>query len=316
MEKDSFLSDRQRVESFLEEWVASLTKRFPKEIDFILLFGSVARNEFVLGKSDVDLIIQTISDEFVESVNQTALELFWKLDEKWGTQFKQVCSIGKAENALDSFLKTVESQARLYKPFEVFGPNDLDWKNGRVLRPDLFWGAFWIASQLTLFYKMKTEGNMLYGRNILAEINPNRSAWEKFKALFIPQHLAFAAVLLALLLPKRAIGYATKAVLWELESALIVRNCFVVRREKQSRKLQQEISEFESFFSWKNFLQSLGVKPLKDQQMQWVQECIHVKEKGFTGNGLQVLSFCWNSLAWVLQVRFWISIKELFFFKC
>jgi predicted nucleotidyltransferase len=297
----------------LQEWVASLTNRFPSEIDFVLLFGSVARNEFVLGKSDVDLIIQTVSDESVESVNRTALELFWKLDKKWGTRFKQVCSIGKPENALDSLLKKAESHARLYKPFEVFGPRDLDWKKGTVLRPDLFWGAFWIAGQLTLFYKMKKEGKVLYGRNILAEIHPNRSFWEKFKALIVPQHLAFAGVLLALFLPKRALGYAIKSVLWELESALIVRNRFVVQRQQQSGQLEQEIAEFESFFSWKRFLQSLGIKPLKENQMCWVQECLRAKERGFSGNRFQTLVFCWHSFVWVLRVRFWVSVKELFF---
>jgi predicted nucleotidyltransferase len=46
-------SDQQKAEAFLEE--------FADEIDFILLFGSAARGEFVLGKSDVDLVIQVKS---------------------------------------------------------------------------------------------------------------------------------------------------------------------------------------------------------------------------------------------------------------
>jgi len=58
--------DQQKADAFLEEFVDELGKAYGSEIDIILLFGSAARGEFILGKSDVDLIIQVKSDGVVK----------------------------------------------------------------------------------------------------------------------------------------------------------------------------------------------------------------------------------------------------------
>lgn len=308
------LSDQKLVANFLAEWKESVVEKCGGQIDFILLFGSAVRGEFIRGHSDVDLIIQTNQGADVAPVTEIALAEFWRLDEKWGMRFREVCSIGTGENQLDSLLKLLESNARLYKPFEVFGPDDIDWKKGHILRKDLHWGAFWVASQLSLFYKMKTEGRILFGRNILQEIKPTRSVWEKFKALIIPQHLAFAGVLLSLVLPKRAIGYATKSVLWELESALIVRNQFQPDRNQQIDSLNAELNSVDfdvAFFSWKKFAQNLQISILSQDDIGRVLTCIQTKKNSPPFSRVQAFLFCWKSLFWVLKVRFWTSLKEL-----
>ncbi len=60
-------ADQLKVEAFLQEFVAELTKAYGSEIDFILFFGSAARGEFILGKSDVDLIIQEKIEGFASA---------------------------------------------------------------------------------------------------------------------------------------------------------------------------------------------------------------------------------------------------------
>lgn len=307
-------TDQVKADQFLSAFSSQLTQKFPRQIDFIFLFGSAARGGFVAGKSDVDLIIQVKDEKDVEKVNKIALSLFWKLDKKYQTRLKEVCSIGKGENDLDQMIKKIESHARLYKPFEVFGPNDLDWKKGHINRPDLFWGGVLVASQLTLFYKMKSEGKVLCGRNILTEINPHRSWWEKFKSLIIPQHLAFGGVLLALILPKRAQSYAIKSVLWELESALIVMNQFHDDRKKQLKNLRKVLNQelIPTVFNQVNFLEKMGIKPIAKSDQQWVYECLKIKKNEKKLSRIETLFMACQSLCWVLRVRFWTSVKELF----
>ncbi|MDP2974054.1 MAG: nucleotidyltransferase domain-containing protein, partial [Candidatus Diapherotrites archaeon] len=70
--------DQLKVEAFLQEFVSALAEKHAKDIDFILLFGSAARGEFVLGKSDVDLIIQVKSDEKRKEVEAFAEKVFWR----------------------------------------------------------------------------------------------------------------------------------------------------------------------------------------------------------------------------------------------
>ena len=69
-------ADQQRAELFLEEFVSGLVGSMEDDIDFILLFGSAARGEFILGKSDVDLIIQTKSDAAVRRIKKFTKSLF------------------------------------------------------------------------------------------------------------------------------------------------------------------------------------------------------------------------------------------------
>ncbi|MFH1200302.1 MAG: nucleotidyltransferase domain-containing protein, partial [Candidatus Micrarchaeota archaeon] len=254
---------QERVEGFLAEWSASVSHRFPNDIDFILLFGSAARGEFHRGHSDVDLIIQTRNDAAIPAVDSFALKEFWRLDRKWGTGLREFCSIGRPRDAFDSVVKAIEASVRLYKPFEVIGPDTVDWKNGRGVRPDLLWEGELLGSQLSLFYKIKKEGKVLYGRDVLSGLHPHRSWWEKFKMLIIPQHLAFVGLFVSPLLPAKGVAYCCKSVLWAMEGALIARRRFALERQKQPGLLKHEFANLlpqTAVFNWNRFLADMGVR--------------------------------------------------------
>ena len=68
--------DSEHIDAFLKEFISGLTKEFPQEIDFILLFGSAARGEFKAGISDVDLIIQLKKKQLVSKVEKSAERIF------------------------------------------------------------------------------------------------------------------------------------------------------------------------------------------------------------------------------------------------
>lgn len=291
--------DQQKVDAFLEEFVDQLGRAFGSEIDFIMLFGSAARGEFILGKSDVDLVIQMKSDAAARDLEQFADPLFWRLDQKHGTQFKRVVSTGEGGSLLEDLLKRIERQARLYKPFEVFGPDDIDWSQGRVMRLDLLPGAVLVASQLTLFYKMKHEGKILFGRDIRPEINPNFSWWEKLKAILVPQSIAFASVILALLLPKKAVSYSVKALFYEVESVNIYqKNLIPAGQEKLESFASATRFQEKTLDNLRFFLdRKLGL--LSEQKMQFVKEAALVKREGFNGDGWDALQFCRRAF-WII----------------
>jgi len=301
-----------KAEAFLDEFVQKLAEHYGNEIDFILLFGSAARGEFVLGKSDVDLVIQLKRDSAKKVVEKYAERLFWYLDKKHGMKLRQVCSTGLGKNLLENALKVLEKQARLYKPFEVFGPKDIDWDKGMIKRLDLMPGAIFVASQLTLLYKMKNEGKILYGRDIRKEINPRFTKWEKLKAIWVPQSIALSSVLIALLLPKKAVQYAAKALFYEVESV----NIFLQNKIPEGDGKMQGFANATEF---KNRLLNdlrvyleLKFELLGEQRLAFVQEAAKVKKEGFKGGRIAAFKFCRKAFSIIYSVNTAIILKTHF----
>ncbi|MBN1234417.1 MAG: nucleotidyltransferase domain-containing protein [Methanotrichaceae archaeon] len=302
--------DQQKADAFLEEFVGEIGKAYGSEIDFILLFGSAARGEFVLGKSDVDLIIQVKSDAVVRSVEQFAEQLFWQLDEKHGMQFKRVVSTGKGGSLLEDALKLLEKQARLYKPFEVFGPDDIDWRSGKIQRLDLLPGATLVASQLTLFYKMKHEGRILFGRDIRPEIKPRFTWWEKLKAIWAAQSIAFASVILALLLPQKAVGYAVKALFYEVDSVNIFQKNMIPSGQEKVASFAEASQFDERILDDMRFFLERKLGLLSEQKMQFVREAAMIKKQGFKGGRRDALQFCRRAFWIIWSTNAAVTIKS------
>lgn len=302
---------QQRIDSFLREFSSRLSAECGKDIDFILLFGSAARGEFVPGRSDVDLIIQVKGAEAKESVSLFAEKLFWELDEKHKTRLKEVCSIGIGSGLLENLVKGAEEKARLYKPFEVFAPGDIDWKRGFIRRLDLLPGAILVASQLTLLYKMKNEGKILFGRDIRGEINPYFSLWEKLKGILVPQTLAFISISLSLLLPKKAVGYAFKAVFYEMESALMLLEGKIPSRKEAADGFSRATIFDDEFLNIIRFSieQRFGILP--KQKKAFIFEAMRVKKEGFHGGRLEAFSFCLHSFFVIYSSNTAIILKAI-----
>ena len=200
--------DTVLVNNFLMDFTKTLVKQYPGDVDFILVFGSAAKGEFKAGISDVDIIIQLKREKNRKAFEKYAESLFWKLDEKHHTKLKQVCSTGRPD-----VFGLFEKELKLYKPFEVLGPKDIDWKAGKIVSEEL--ATFAAVAPLTRFAKrVKREGKILYGRNVLEEINPLPSLVDDVKSIFIPYALSIFAVPLSLIMPNKALGYSLKAVLY------------------------------------------------------------------------------------------------------
>lgn len=306
------MKDEQRVQKFLQEFSLKLAKEFGEDLDFILLFGSAARGEWKRGISDVDLIIQAKKQETVEDIKREAERIFWELDEKHDTQFKKVCSTAKEKNHIERIF----SVAKLYVPFEVFGPGDIDWQEGRVKRKDLLIGAELVAPQAILFKRMKYEGKILYGRDIRKVIQVKVSWWEKIKALLVPLHLASISVLMALLFPKIALKIANKSVIYSIGSTLFFLDKSITKSlGKSAQKLEREIKKKGKFRTFRNleldFLLNFDYQKLFN--FDFAYEAIRIKynwqEWHERFNRWETLKFCWRSIFFVNAISWYAILR-------
>jgi predicted nucleotidyltransferase len=223
--------DSELVNSFLKDFTNQLTKKYKEEIDFILLFGSAARGEFKAGISDVDLIIQVKKKALVSKVENFAEKIFWALDTKHKTQLAKVCSTKR-----EGLFSLLEKEVKLYKPFEVLGPDDIKWEEGKITSPGL--GAFAIIAPIHQFAKkVKSEGKILYGRNILDEIKIEEHFFENIKAITLPYVLSIFAVPVSIILPDKGLKYSLKAVLYSVDNQISVLDAHHARTASLNMKI-------------------------------------------------------------------------------
>lgn len=307
-------SDQELVDKFIKELVKEVVKKFSKEVDFVILYGSAARGEFVKGVSDIDLLIQTKDQSLVGHIKEYSTLVFWKLNKKYKLGFEKACSIRKSENLLARILDKLESKAQLYTPLFVFGPEDIDWKQGKVLKKDLVLGANLIASQAAIFYKFKKEGKVYYGRDIRRVIKPQMGFWERYKNILVPQHLMFAALFTFLILPKRAVKYCNKAVLYEIDSALIYLNKLKtnVREAKISelKKITGLRFKIKSLSELIEFNLDLKYNSINPKYFKILEEALEYKIKGFKGSRLDVFKYIMRCLRFIMLMNLAVVFKR------
>jgi predicted nucleotidyltransferase len=324
------MEDQQLVQNFLREFSEKLAEKFSGDLDFILLFGSAARGEWKKGISDVDLIIQMKKSEAVKKAKEFSNKIFWELDEKYGTKFEESCSIGKQEDKI----KKVIEKTKLYVPFEIFGPGDIDWANGKIKRKDLILGAKLVVSQAMLFQKIKYEGKILYGRNIKKIIQIKSSWWEKSKALLIPYHISFCSVLGALFFPKIALKMSDKAAIYSVESILFFLNKPIGKginkaTEEVEKEIKQGIGYKHNFwgmmemdlilnFGYQKIFHPVksseaGAKQFNGVNFNFAKEAIHLKynwqEQSEKFNRWKILKFCLRSFLFVNAMNWYAILR-------
>ncbi len=75
-------SDMARAEAFLAEFVEKLTSNNPGSIDYVFVGGSAVRNDFVLGESDIDMVVNVNNPEDIQKVRASGDKIFWELNKK------------------------------------------------------------------------------------------------------------------------------------------------------------------------------------------------------------------------------------------
>lgn len=283
--------DSQLVEKFLAEFVRRLVEEFRESIDFVLLFGSAARGEWKRGASDVDLVIQ-LKAARKEDVQEFAEKLFWELDERHDTQFSKVCSTAK-----DDLLSALERRTRLYCPFEVLNPGEISWSAGEMHNVFFKLATETFAPKSMLLLKIKKEGKVLWGRNVVEEISPRVTLADRLRAILVPHHLSFYASLLSFFLPEKAVRLATKALLYESEAALFYLELPI------GSGVRKAIEELEKI---------VRENPLVDYSM--LRKALEYKalvSQGIRIRRTQAIKFAWKTFFFVVATNWTVIIKNL-----
>lgn len=303
--------DQVIVEQFLDELTLAITKRYAKKIDFIILFGSAARGEFIRKVSDIDLVIQVLDELDVMPIQEFATKRFWALDKKHKTGFDVSCSLKRPSTLLGRILRRFEKKAHLYTPLFVFGPKDMDWENGRVKKKDLAIGATLIASQASIFYNFKHFGKIYYGRDIRKVINPNLTVFERLKAILTPAYLAFGGLCVSLFLPESAVKYCTKAILYEVDSALM----FVHRLKTSKRHLKKkELKKVTEFHYAKSFVAldlDVKYKSLQPKHFIIIDDALRYKREGFDGRRRDALVYAAKAMWFIYAINTIVILKRV-----
>lgn len=182
---------------------------------------------------------------------------------KHDTRFKEVCSTsGETGDRVEELLKKGQRKVRLYAPFEVLGPEDVDWEKGEFKDPFFKLALDLMAPKYLLFTKIKIEGGVIYSRDVTKIIKLKISWHERLKAILIPHHLSFFATLLSPFAPRTAVKMAIKAAIYSVEASLYYLKKPVGRGTKAAlAELELEIGR-NRYVSAKHFRRAYEMKYL------------------------------------------------------
>ena len=209
---------QDRVWQFIHELGVGVVWVVEVKIDFIIIYGSAVRREFVPGKSDVDIVIQVLRDKDV--VEKRASEIFFEIAKKYPELgFEKSLSVSKKKAGI---LEKLEKSTFLYVPVFVFEEGEIDWEKGEISskNPLINLGKHLLVPQRSVFLRFKQEGKVLFGRNIRDEIKIRLTFLDRMRIGLAPQLLSFVGFLISPLLLKKGQGYAVKALLYQVDSLL------------------------------------------------------------------------------------------------
>jgi len=302
--------DQQIIDKFLVELTEKVATTYGDHIDFIILFGSAARGEFKRGVSDIDLVIQLKDGEKFKQVEDLATEVFWQLDKKYHTEFEKVLSTVKSKDIVDGWFKKVEETGHLYVPIFVFPPGWIDWERGRFTRPLWRSAAIFFIHQAFILKRFKEEGKILWGRDIRPYIHPNINFWERWKAIQIPFWISLFSILILPISRQKALKYSTKAVLYELDSALD----FVDSRAKAKEEKVADLKKTATFtidLKFLNLYLSLALSLLRSKDLEIFNTAANVKSEEIYLTNKEKVKFVWKSFWFITQTNWSVTIRRI-----
>ena len=304
------MTDQQLIDKFLVEFVEEVVTTYGEHIDFIILFGSAAREEFKVGVSDIDLVIQLKDDEKLKQIEDFVKEVFWQLDKKYGTEFEKVLSTVKSKNIVDGLFKKVEETGHLYVPIFVFPPGWIDWERGRFTRPLWRSAAIFFIHQAFILKRFKEEGKILWGRDIRPYIHPNINFWERWKAIQIPFWISLFSVLVLPVSQKKALKYSIKAVLYELDSALDFVDSRAKNRDEKISNLKKTAT-FSVDIKFLSLYLNLALSILRTKDLEIFSTASKVKSQELTLTNKEKIRFVWRSFWFIGKTNWSVTIRRI-----
>ena len=244
---------QKMVWKFIHEFRDRVVPSIKDKLDFIIIYGSAVRREFVPGKSDVDIVFQILKQEDKKYVEEKTTEIFWETAKKYPKlQFEKSLSVSKNKkrNAITKILEKAEQSSFLYVPVFVFVKGEIDWEKGELHsdNPLIKLGQSLLIPQRTVFLRFKQEGEILFGRDIRKDIKIRLTIMDRLRLGAAPQLLSLVGVMVSVIAPKKARGYAIKALLYQVDSLLTALSEYekmerVEKIKKDQKMLLEEYTE-------------------------------------------------------------------------
>jgi predicted nucleotidyltransferase len=306
-------NDQKEVDIFIDDLVEKISSKYSKEIDFIILFGSAARGEFVKGSSDIDMVIQLLDKTKKKEISDYSEEVFWKLDKKYSMGFSKYLANSKGKDIFDDIFRSLENSFNLYTPIFVFGPDEIDWTKGTALNINNALLASLIVSYGTVFYKFKKEGKIIFGRDIRNEISVDFSLWERWKGVCIPTYLIVFSLIICLFFPNRALKYAVKALLWDIDSSLIYLKKIIEGRNNQLKELRNQgtfVVDVNQISEYLKLKIRLKYCYLTTKDLNIVGRSLQYKHNNFQSKYFESIIFVWKTFILILKINFLAITKS------
>lgn len=292
---------QKQVWDFIHAFRDDLVAEFEKEIDFVIVYGSAVRGEFVPGKSDVDITVQIFKEKDKVRLEKRANELFWKVAAKYPElRFEEAVRKPKGGKRVAADF--------LYVPIFVFVRGEIDWKNGKLHSEDFLvnLGKNLLVPERSVFLKFKKEGEVVYGRDIRKEIDVKLTLWDRLRVNTSSLLLVLAANLVVWIRPSLGQGLTTKALLYEVDGLLTMLDAYerMSREEKIEKNQELLLKEFTERLSKILKIELDHQKGiLKAKDFQLFQKAYGVKTGKIRLSFFEKLLYSWRALWLILRVN-------------
>lgn len=306
---------------FINEFRDRVVANFSNLIDFIIIYGSSVRGEFVPGKSDVDIVIEIFKEADKKMIEKVCTELFWEVAKRYpALGFEDSLSVSDKKNQgpLAQALEKMEQANLLFVPIFIFAKGEIDWQNGQLHsdNPMIKIGQALLIPQRKVFMRFKKEGKILFGRDIRKDIHIHLTLIDRLRSVIAPAFLSFMGFILSPFVPSKAEGYAVKALLYQIDdlfSALAEYKSMArdQKIDKNQKMLLNEFTERLQKFIFIKLDHSKGM--LKSKHFKLVDKAVAIKWGELKLSRLQVIGFTFR--AWVFVIKSNLRALGLIFLR-
>jgi predicted nucleotidyltransferase len=211
------------IQDFLDAFIELALKKYNDQILSIILFGSAVTNEWIKGKSDVDIIV-VIKDATNKNVIENVLnKIVLDLDSRYKLGLRGSCSTYRtSKNPIMSLFNKIEDFLAFGRPVNVLSRDLIDFREKKIkdLRIKIITTIF---TSLTIYLlKLKQSGMTIFGEDLIQELElPIVTRMEKMRTAIAPIWLLIASFITVIFDHVLSLKHAVKATKWASEDVLV-----------------------------------------------------------------------------------------------
>ena len=212
------------IQDFLDAFIELALKKYNDQILSIILFGSAVTNEWIKGKSDVDIIV-VIKDATNKNVIENVLnKIVLDLDSQYKLGLRGSCSTYRtSKNPIMSLFNKIEDFLAFGRPVNVLSRDLIDFREKKIkdLRIKIITTIF---TSLTIYLlKLKQSGMTIFGEDLIQELELPTivTRMEKMRTAIASIWLLIASFITVIFDPVLSLQHAVKATKWASEDVLV-----------------------------------------------------------------------------------------------